>query len=127
MRCSAYVEHRESRINNFCEAFNHYWEHRVDTNDLSDKTSKGIRRNRPHTALFRPLSGILRQRTDIPLRYMPLTIQLYIVDRAADPHPLVGNDGKLVNANNCSSTWAILNAQVHAILSLWTVVCIIHM
>ncbi|MFM7990299.1 MAG: hypothetical protein ACKPKO_64390, partial [Candidatus Fonsibacter sp.] len=29
---------RESRINDFCEGFNNYWEHRVDTNDLSDGT-----------------------------------------------------------------------------------------
>ncbi|MFM7987299.1 MAG: hypothetical protein ACKPKO_49095, partial [Candidatus Fonsibacter sp.] len=51
---------RESRINDFSEGFNNYWEHRVDSNDLSTTTLKGIPQNQSQTALFRPLSGILR-------------------------------------------------------------------
>ncbi|MFM7987461.1 MAG: hypothetical protein ACKPKO_49930, partial [Candidatus Fonsibacter sp.] len=51
----------ESPINDFSEGFNNYWEHRVDTNDLTEVHLKGIPRNQSQTALFRPLSGILRQ------------------------------------------------------------------
>ncbi|MFM7984141.1 MAG: hypothetical protein ACKPKO_32930 [Candidatus Fonsibacter sp.] len=67
----------ESRINDFSEGFNNYWEHRVDTYDLTEVYLKGFPRNQSQTALFLPLSGILRQRKYIPLRYMPLTIELY--------------------------------------------------
>ncbi|MFM7989126.1 MAG: hypothetical protein ACKPKO_58415, partial [Candidatus Fonsibacter sp.] len=76
---------RESRINDFSEGFNNYWEHRVDSNDLSTATLKGIPQNQSQTALFRPLSGILRQRKYIPLRYMPITIELSLVDNNTDP------------------------------------------
>ncbi|MFM7982477.1 MAG: hypothetical protein ACKPKO_24460 [Candidatus Fonsibacter sp.] len=32
----------ESRINDFSEGFNNYWEHRVDTDDLTEVHLKGI-------------------------------------------------------------------------------------
>ncbi|MFM7984797.1 MAG: hypothetical protein ACKPKO_36290, partial [Candidatus Fonsibacter sp.] len=81
----------ESRTNDFSEGFNTYREHRVDTDDLTEVHLKGIPRNQSQTALFRPLSGILRQRKYIPLRYMPLTIELSLVDNNSDP--LVAFDG----------------------------------
>ncbi|MFM7987464.1 MAG: hypothetical protein ACKPKO_49945, partial [Candidatus Fonsibacter sp.] len=58
----------------------------------------------------RPLSGILRQRKYIPLRYMPLTIELSLVDNATDP--LVQVQGNIFTNGNKSTAWSILNAQV---------------
>ncbi len=100
----------ESRINDFSEGFNNYWEHCVDTNGLTENHLKGIPRNQLQTALFRPLSGIFRQRQYIHLRYMPLTIELYLVYNNSDP--LVAFDGDVFSTVNCSTAWSILNAQV---------------
>ena len=37
------------------------------------------------TVLFKPLSGILNQRKYLPLRFMPITIELSLVDDPLDP------------------------------------------
>ncbi|MFM7984553.1 MAG: hypothetical protein ACKPKO_35025, partial [Candidatus Fonsibacter sp.] len=71
---------------------------------------KGIFQGESQTVLFRPLSGILRQRKYIPLRYMHITIELSLVDNAADP--LVRLQGTIFTQGNNSHLWSILNAQV---------------
>ena len=58
------------------------------------------------TVLFKPLSGILNQRTYLPSRFMPITIELSLVDVPLDP--IVSG---LLGASQ-SNTWQIQNAQV---------------
>jgi len=72
------------------------------------------------TVLFKPLSGILNQRKYLPLRFMPITIELSMVD---DPlHPIISNisnyqAGVAAPANaftnaKTSTTWQIQNVQI---------------
>ncbi|MFM7981090.1 MAG: hypothetical protein ACKPKO_17405, partial [Candidatus Fonsibacter sp.] len=75
----------ESRISDYNEGFNNYWEDKASSTEISVQILKGIFQGESQTVLFRPLSGILRQRKYIPLRYMPLTIELSLVDNATDP------------------------------------------
>ncbi|MFM7985510.1 MAG: hypothetical protein ACKPKO_39965, partial [Candidatus Fonsibacter sp.] len=100
----------ESRISDYSEGFNNYWEDKASSTEISVQILKGIFQGESQTVLFRPLSGILRQRKYIPLRYMPLTIELSLVDNATDP--LVQVQGNIFTNGNNSTAWSILNAQV---------------
>ena len=71
------------------------------------------------TCLFKPLSGILRQRTYLPIRYMPLTFELSLVDLVSDPiitrptaYDDIDGDNVNLTAANLSTDWSITNVQV---------------
>lgn len=61
------------------------------------------------TMLFKPLSGILSQGKYLPIRYMPLTLELELVDKTAEPIAVVG--GAYTDANT-SVTWKLENVQL---------------
>ena len=63
------------------------------------------------TVLFKPLSGILNQRKHLPTRFVPLTIELSLVDEMGAPVVTNLNRGNFI-ALNTASTWPIINAQV---------------
>jgi hypothetical protein len=73
----------------------------------------GIAPGDSQTVLFKPLSGLLSQENNIPLRYSPLTIELELVD---DPlSPIVSDWGTGANSfkeENTSIAWRIENVQV---------------
>ena len=71
--------------------------------------AKGIAGGDSITLLFKPLSGILNQGKYLPIRYMPLTIELELVDKASEP--IVGVAGGYTAANT-SVTWKLENVQM---------------
>ncbi|MFM7978535.1 MAG: hypothetical protein ACKPKO_04400, partial [Candidatus Fonsibacter sp.] len=40
------------------------------------------------TVIFKPIAGLLQVRKYLPLQFMPLTIELSLVDNATDPQML---------------------------------------
>ena len=84
-----------SRYNDYSEGFGNVWEGTVDPNALSGAANNaaavsavslvGIPGASYQTVLFKPLSGILNQRKYLPLRFMPITIELSMVDDPLDP------------------------------------------
>ena len=85
-----------SRYNDYAEGFGNVWEgvngpsavNGVDNNgvhEVSTAILTGIPGASYQTVLFKPLSGILNQRKYLPLRFMPITIELSLVDDPLDP------------------------------------------
>ena len=85
-----------SRYNDYAEGFGNVWERVNDPNALVGVNSDGVYAvstavitGMPgasfQTVLFKPLSGILNQRKYLPLRFMPITIELSLVDDPLDP------------------------------------------
>ena len=61
--------------------------------------------------LFKPLSGILNQRKYLPIRLMPITIELQLVDNPLTP--IVSHMGAQGFADTDTSTqWQIMNVQL---------------
>ena len=86
---------------------------------VSDTSLKWIPSASYQTVLFKPLSGFLNQRKYLPLRFMPLTIELSLVDDPLGPiisaftHYVVGAPpGNAFTHVNTSTTWQIQNVQV---------------
>ena len=120
----------ESRSNDYSEGFGHVWEGTVDANALSGVANNAAAvsavnlRGSPgasyQTRLFKPLSGILNQRKYLPLRFMPITIALSLVDDPLDPIISIFTSywagvAAPVNAftnSNTSTTWQIQNVQI---------------
>ena len=100
----------DSRFNDYGEGFGNVWEGYADNIAVSDTYLKGIAGGSYQTVLFKPLSGILNQRKYIPIRFMPITIELSLVDDVNDPIiSNVGNAG--FTALNTSTTWQVVNVQ----------------
>ena len=70
----------KSKDNDIAEGFSNPWETAVNANSVSPVYLAGIPPNQSMTVLFKPLSGIIRQSKYLPIRYMPLTIELTLVD-----------------------------------------------
>ena len=94
-RCSTTITAEGSRYNDYSEGFGNVWEGFQDPNALNGAVNNGsavsiiylpgIPGASYQTVLFKPLSGILNQRKYIPLRFMPITIELSLVDDPLDP------------------------------------------
>jgi hypothetical protein len=66
--------------------------------------------------MFKPLCGLFNQSKYIPLRYMPIEIELELADNDA---PIITNFGDKFTAANTSISWKIQNRQINCdILSL---------
>ena len=67
--------------------------------------------------MFRLLSGVLNQPKYLPIRYMPMTIELLLVDDFADavvsyfPTPVAGKEN-IAAANTIFEDWAIENCEI---------------
>ena len=122
-RCSIIFIKRGSGYNDFAEGFGAVWEGFADNNALTlVETSndsvvkyaqtKGIPGQSFQTVMCKPVSGIFNQTKYLPLRFMPLTIELSLVDDVAEPivsnlaHATTG----FTNAAT-STTWQIHNVQ----------------
>ena len=66
-----------------------------------------------HTVLFKPCSGIFNQEKFLPLRYMPITLELELCN---DPNEVIASNfltgTKDFKATNTSLLWEIRNPQV---------------
>ena len=117
-----------SRNNDYTESFGNTWEDDQDPNALNGVANNGAAvstLNLPgvpgasyQTVLFKPLSGILNQRKYLPLRFMPITIELSLVDDPLDPiisnfanYALGGAPASAFTNANTSTTWQIQNVQ----------------
>jgi len=74
----------------------------------------GIAQGQSQRVLFKPLLGILNQPKFLPIRYMPLTIELELVNDMTEPifstfTPTYGID---FTAANTSVSWSIENVEV---------------
>ncbi|MFM7990228.1 MAG: hypothetical protein ACKPKO_64025, partial [Candidatus Fonsibacter sp.] len=69
----------DSRQNDFAEGFGNYWDNKQDNIHVDESWLRGIPPT-TKTVLFKPMSGILNQRKYIPIRFMPITIELSLVD-----------------------------------------------
>ena len=63
------------------------------------------------TVGFKLCSGILNQPKMLPLKYMPLTIEMELVNDANDPIVTPGADAVFTTANT-SNTWQLENVQI---------------
>jgi hypothetical protein len=113
-----------SRENDLSQGFCNSWgsSYDVDTTSVTPLHIGGIPPSQSMSVLFKPLSGILRQPKFLPIRYMPLTIELTLVDDSTLPiiSGTTSNtaimDGTVDMGNflaaNTSYTWSIQNAMV---------------
>ena len=109
------LEAEDTNKNNDAEAFGQ----RVDKYTTFD-TEKiaGIKPNQTQTVLFKPCSGLFNQPKMLPIRYMPITIELEIVHDNTEPvvsETTTGQDNfDISNAStgNTSTSWQIQNVQV---------------
>ena len=74
-------------------------------------TLPGIAGSSYQTIGFKLCSGILNQPKMLPLKYMPLTIELELVNDATDPVVAAGVDS-VITAANTSNNWQIENIQL---------------
>jgi hypothetical protein len=74
---------------------------------------RGIPARQSQRVLFKPLSGILSQSKFLPIRYMPLTIELELVNTMAEPiFSDFGLIGCNINSTNTSVIWQIENPEI---------------
>ena len=65
--------------------------------------------------LFKPLSGLLGQNKFLPIRYMPLAIELELVDSMTDPIISSADSGAVATSTTFSSyVWSIINCEIKA-------------
>ena len=100
----------DSRQNDFAEGFGNYWDNKQDNIHVDETWLRGIPPTTKQTVLFKPMSGILNQRKYIPIRFMPITIELSLVDDPLDPIVSNMNHVGFTDANT-AKTWEILNVQ----------------
>ena len=106
-----------ARENDYSEGFSNYWERLVDSDSLHTRFLRGIPSGQSMTVVFKPLCGLLRQQKYLPIRYMPITIELSLTDDATSPiishatHYTSPNDVNNFTDANASLLWSILNVQ----------------
>ena len=100
----------DSRENAYAEGFANFWEHVVDPSHDKDDWLKGIPASSSQTVLCKQLSGLLNQRKFLPIRFMPITIELPLI--CDHLYTIVSNMGRQgFAAANTSTTWQIMNVQ----------------
>ena len=102
---------KDAIINDAAEAFGTSWDKytTLDTTKLS-----GIKGGQTQTVLFKPCSGLFNQPKMLPIRYMPITIELELVNDNTEPIAsfLTGNNNNAFDENNTSLLWSLQNVQV---------------
>ena len=101
---------RESNTNNLAESFGYTTTEARDLN--STTTFAGIPPGQMQTVMFKPLSGLLNQPKYLPLRYMPLTLELELVKIYLDPIADQSLLGDPMDNGNTSTSWQIQNVMV---------------
>ena len=101
----------DTNKNNDAEAFG---QQITKYTNLDTTTVAGILGGQSQTVLFKPCSGLFNQPKMLPIRYMPITIELEIVHDNTEP--VVSETTNTANnfdlANNTSTNWQIQNVMV---------------
>ena len=107
---------KDANINERAEAFGQQFDNHQTTFDRNNVT--GITPGEAQTVLFKPCSGLFNQPKMLPIRYMPITIELELVHDNTEPivsATTVGQDNFDVSnaaTGNTSMLWQIQNVQV---------------
>ena len=101
---------KESMVNNAAEGFGYPTTEAKDLDNASKLS--GIPPTQSQTVLFKPLSGLLNQSKYLPLRYMPLTLELELVNNDLDPIADPALLGDPLDTTNTSTSWQIQNVMV---------------
>ena len=107
---------KDANINERAEAFGQQFDNHQTTFDINNVT--GIAPGEAQTVLFKPCSGLFNQPKMLPIRYMPITIELELVHDNTEPivsATTVGQDNFDVSnaaTGNTSLLWQIQNVQV---------------
>ena len=105
----------DTNKNNDAEAFG---QQITKYTNLDTTTVAGILGGQSQTVLFKPCSGLFNQPKMLPIRYMPITIELEIVHDNTEPvvsNSSPGSEGFDITNNvtgNTSTSWQIQNVQV---------------
>lgn len=112
----------ESRENDHAAGFGSYWQENARSKELIG-TTKGlvsIPGSQSMTAMLKLNAGIFQTKKYLPLQFMPLTIELSLVDDPEEPiiyggaAAIAGFAALAANSftnTNTSNTWSILNVQ----------------
>jgi hypothetical protein len=99
-------QNSETRLNDMAEGFGYF----DDIKELEEIGElPGIKSGSYQTVMFKPLCGIFNQTKDLPLRYMPIEIELELADNDA---PIITDFNALYAAINTSKSWRIENCQI---------------
>ena len=107
---------KDANINERAEAFGQQFDNHQTAFDRN--TVAGIAPGQAQTVLFKPCSGLFNQPKMLPIRYMPITIELELVHDNTEPivsATTVGQDNFDVSnaaTGNTSLLWQIQNVQV---------------
>ena len=108
---------KDANINERAEAFGQQFDNHYGL--AFDRTTvSGIAPGEAQTVLFKPCSGLFNQPKMLPIRYMPITIELELVHDNTEPivsATTVGQDNFDVSnaaTGNTSLLWQIQNVQV---------------
>ena len=107
---------KDANINERAEAFGQQFDNHQTTFDRNNVT--GINPGEAQTVLFKPCSGLFNQPKMLPIRYMPITVELELVHDNKEPivsDTTLGQDSFDVSqtaAGNTSMLWQIQNVQV---------------
>ena len=101
----------DTNKNNEAEAFGQQYDKYTT---LDTTTVSGIKGGQSQTVLFKPCSGLFNQPKMLPIRYMPITIELEIVHDNTEPVLSVTTTGtdSFDTSTNTSTSWQIQNVQV---------------
>ena len=107
---------KDANINERAEAFGQQFDNHQTA--FSTLTVAGIAPGEAQTVLFKPCSGLFNQPKMLPIRYMPITVELELVHDNTEPivsATTVGQDNFDVSnaaTGNTSLLWQIQNVQV---------------
>ena len=110
----------DSRENDYAEGFSNYWRDLHDPRGLLVTTETLVRipPSSHMTVMFKPVAGLFQSvRKYLPLQFMPITIELSLVDNPLDPIITQGgrpDAGAIANGfytDVASVSWSILNVQ----------------
>ena len=110
------LQAKDANINERAEAFGQQFDNHQTA--FSTLTVAGIAPGEAQTVLFKPCSGLFNQPKMLPIRYMPITIELELVHDNTEPivsATTVGQDNFDVSnaaTGNTSMLWQIQNVQV---------------
>ena len=88
MKCFQVFSATDSRENDYAEGFANYWRALHDPRGLLVTTDTLVRipPSSHMTVMFKPVAGLFQSvRKYLPLQFMPITIELSLVDSSLDP------------------------------------------
>ena len=101
------LENAQTCLNDMCEGFVYF----DDINNLDDiRESPGIKAGSYQTVIVEPLCGLFNQATYLPLRYMPIELELELADHY---EPSITNFNVYYNPANTSVSWRIQHCQIN--------------